>query len=106
MSDEQIRPDFVILGVPAEDAVYVYASQDLTKAELEAVVEEERVRSLADWRPPRREYTLTATMKAFTVARGETYADAFRALFESWTPPERRPYVLPGAPRSIGGTTP
>jgi hypothetical protein len=84
-------PDFVILGVQADDGVYVYASKDLTKAELEAITERREIDPDGIWRrfeSGRTTIILTATMREVILVKGDTYAEAFRSLFASWTPPE------------------
>ena len=112
-------PDWVMVGVPGPleerlgggTGVWLYASKDLTRAELEAEIprhaydywqEQEEWYAAATgslfsgghFRPPPPEYTITAVMRRFTVIQAPDYPAAFKALFESWTPgPAERPAV-------------
>jgi hypothetical protein len=100
----RIAPDWVMLGVSAEDGVYVYASSDLTQAELEAVADEMEMPTDGWFRRfevINRRYIITATMKTITIAKGDTYGEAIRNLFGSWTPPEPESKGLPEGPRGL-----
>jgi hypothetical protein len=103
-SQYRMRPDWVMLGVSAEDGVYIFASSDLTEAELEAVADEHEVFSDSIFRrfePINRRFYLRATMKTFTMVKGATYGEALRNLFNSWTPPEPERKAINEAPRGL-----
>jgi hypothetical protein len=84
------RPDWVVLGTPWQDGkVAILASKHLTAAELELVVEVDDDIMLADPDPlwlERRRCTLTVEMPTFTLIVADTYEQAFRALFDEWSP--------------------
>jgi hypothetical protein len=114
-------PDWVMLGVPgpvdpavgAEEGVWLYASKDLTAAQLKAEVDEEAER---DWMeqaiepgfllgalppPPRPIITITATLKSFVVVQAPDYPTAFEALFKRWRPEAAARAALPEGARKL-----
>jgi hypothetical protein len=98
MNMTQQRPDWVVLGVPAADGkVAVLASKDLNEAELSREVDYvhdfwggARIRAL----PARN--TLTVEMRTYTVVVADSYAEAFRTLFDTWSPDADRQEITAG----------
>lgn len=102
------RPDFVMVGLPRADGVELWASTELSYAELEA---ETRFRQYADydlgelfaspWYPPpepvSRQVTLRAGLGKFVIVRAPTYREALAALLarDDWSP--RRAELEPGS---------
>ena len=108
MSGEMMRPDFVLCGVSFDGGVVLFASETLTRAELETEVDEieiDPMRWTKDWisRPTRR--VLTATMRSYVMVRGATYREAMETLFTAWHPPDRAsaptPSPIPGGMKSL-----
>jgi len=95
----QSTPDWVMLGIPTPDGrVAIYASKELNHAEL--THETERDDYL--WSPydliqriPRRRIELTVNMRTYYVVTADTYAEAFRSLFDAWSPEPVRPELEP-----------
>lgn len=95
------RPDFAMVGGQSDGKFYIIASKTLTQAEL---------RWEADYLEPlyfgagrmldRQFYTLTAEMRDITMTVGDSYAEAFRTLFDEWSPEPDRP-ALPAPVRAI-----
>lgn len=126
MNCQVIAPDWVMLGVQAPDGVLVYASTDLTRAELEAKINRPGLFNLWEqdrFQAPPTVIEMQATMGSFVVAVGADYTEALRTLFEHWSPEdgdrrdptheqpsiEPTPLALPPAPcptcegsRSVG----
>ena len=94
-----IRPDFVLVGIPVPDGVELWASTELTYAELEA---ETRYRRYEDYSfeelfaspyyPPPEVVSHTVTLRAglarFVVVRAPSYPEALAALIKhpGWEP--------------------
>lgn len=86
------RPDFVLLGIPAADGVELWASTELSHAELEAEIQHTDVY----WDDPRdafpiitsRTYTLRAGLRKFVVVRAPSYREALAHLLAQpgWEP--------------------
>ena len=100
---EQQRPDWVVLGVQQGAKVAVYASKELTDAELRYEVDRyEEIR----WDPrfvvgPRPRIEMEVRMNTFIVVVADTYEQAFRRLFDTWSPePERM--AIETSQRAIG----
>lgn len=96
------RPDWVLLGVPNGIGVTVFGSLEMTEAELRA----ERELPLVPvgrfdmLEPGTTRYFISAQMKTFTMAHGETYAAALSVLFGYWDADARRdPARMPPALR-------
>lgn len=87
MTGSDFIPGWVMFGVErGPDAVCLYASKTLTKAELEAEVQEF---SVWNWQEPIRQrttFTITATMDNFVAIQATNWPSAFRALFSQWGP--------------------
>lgn len=96
MSDAMtyMLPDWVILGTANRDGdgVIIYASADLTEAELRVV---ERSDLSDGWPGPKEAFlrasrvdhvVMSTKMKTYIWVRGATYEDALRTLFEQWEP--------------------
>lgn len=120
-------PDWVMVGVPGPldeeigggQGVWLFASKDLTRAELEAEIprlaydiwqqEQERLAWMTGsifpppLPPPRPEYKITATMRKFIVIQARTYPEAFKALFDKWSPEPDAPPALEGQRAIEGG---
>lgn len=103
MIDSYPRPDWVVLGGPAPDGkVAVYASKDLNQAELAHEMDHPwDIRVSHPFREPARRITLTVEMRSYTVVVADTYADAFRHLFDAWSPDDDR-LALDAPQRAIG----
>lgn len=106
MTHSYFAPDWVMLGVAGDDgSVYIYASSDMTQAELEAVRDEPDLFDPYDASRTFRQdlrIILRAEMKTVTVVRGETYAQALRILLQGWTPPEPARPAISEAPKALG----
>lgn len=91
------RPDFVMVGSHLPNGkVCLFASKSLTEAELRT--ESEEFDSL-DHRyntttfEPRYRYFVTAEMRDWVQVVADDYAEAFRILFERWTPTGGQPQL-------------
>ena len=104
MSASERAPDWVVLGTSTADGrVAVYASKDLDRAELSEEIDHYRD-IFAYGSPIRREWRrieLTVEMRKYTVVVADTYADAFRRLFDAWSPDDDR-LALDAPQRAIG----
>lgn len=89
------RPDFVMVGGQADGKFYLLASKTLTEVELR--IEAER----PDWfnryddrlyRPLERHF-VTAEMRDYVLVVADSYAEAFRTLFDRWSPEPERPAI-------------
>jgi hypothetical protein len=99
------RPDWVMLGVPGPvpgGKVWLIASRELTRAELEVAVNYEDI-----WDDEvfpvtsvltSRKITLSCQMGKFVLIEADDYAAAFNALFEQWSPQPGQRVALPGTP--------
>lgn len=91
-------PDFVLVGIPADDGVFVYASDHLWAAEFH--VDSEAIDT--GW-PGHRviqgpsTITITTTGGDLRVAKGRTYGEAITALFRDWQPKDPERKGLPAA---------
>jgi hypothetical protein len=102
---ERQRPDWVMCGIPIDGKVGILASTDLTQAELEGVRDDfdlEMLGILDPVRSPRMRHTLTVRMDAFVLVVADTYEQAFRSLFQQWTPRQAARPQLDGGRRGIG----
>jgi hypothetical protein len=96
---DQSTPDWVMLGVPTPNGqVAVYASKELNHAELTHETEMDEYLWL--WsdliqRVPRRRIELTVEMRTYVVVIADTYAEAFRILFDEWSPEPARSELEP-----------
>lgn len=87
--DPEFHPDFVILGFRrSADEVEVWASNDLTRAELQALMHDEYPESVLGRvvRPLVYGYELRAGLRTFLLIRAPTYSAALRALMDQWNP--------------------
>lgn len=103
---QHLSPDWVILGVSAPPGVMLYASSDLTEAELQVEMGDP---SFGDsWevraRPTVTRVVMKTTMKTYVWVRGTDYADAIRTLFEHWSPERKGPQQLPTQPSLPSGS--
>ncbi len=96
------RPDWVICGIPWDGKVAILASTELDRAELEAQRDIFDPIDPYDFTEPIRlsptRYTLTVQMRQFVLVVADTYEQAFRSLFEQWTP-QRTDHAQLGASR-------
>lgn len=97
----RMPPDFVICGAPrANGGVAIFASRELTQAELNAELIEHTdiygILAAVEPNPVDVRYVLTATTKSFVQVVAEDYVSALRRLFEEWTPPTADRVALPG----------
>ena len=94
-------PDFVIVGVPADDGgVYVYASDHLWEVSFSMECDpiyysDGYTRRIVD--PGPRTFTIQTTGGNLLVAKGRTYGEAIQALFRDWQPTRPDPKGLPAA---------
>jgi hypothetical protein len=90
MDHDRSTPDWVMLGVPTPDGkVAIYASKELNHAELTHEIEQDDVFWRYDQRPrfpPRTRIELTVEMRTYVIVTADTYAQAFRVLFDEWSP--------------------
>ncbi len=86
------RPDWVMFGTPwSGGKVALLASKELTEAELVREVEE-----ITDWydNPIREEpvrMELTVAMRTYTMVVADTYEQALKTLFDTWSPTQAAP---------------
>jgi hypothetical protein len=107
------RPDWVMTGMPAPDGrpgVWLLASKELTRADIESVSERAPDMWLDDPRDVlpgpviSRRVTLSVGMRHFIIIEAADYPTAFRDLFARWSPePEPRPAIGPGLPEIAPG---
>lgn len=102
-----LGPDWVMLGVPDPDStgVLVYASDKLTRAELEVEIETADIYRLdspiAGSLITDRRFQLTATSRTLVWATGATYGDAIRNLMEHWAPETPSARAIGAGPRQL-----
>ena len=87
MSSAMMHPEWVMFGVDAGDGtVHLYASQTLSYVELEAVHEEISTFGRNFTQSLVRCIEFSGQMRDFVLVAGANYAEAFRRLFDTWTP--------------------
>jgi hypothetical protein len=97
--DATPSPDWVVLGLPTGDGrVAVYASKELNQAELASEVDHDEIRLDRLWMsdrsyPPVKRHTLSVEMRTYVIVVADTYPDALRRLFETWTPEPDQPAI-------------
>ena len=98
----QPRPDFVILGMPMpqHQQYMVWASDQLTQAELEIYTEHVQSFSSRLTRPVFDRIELTVGMHKIIRIVGNSYAECLMKLFNTWTPRQER--VTPEIDRAPG----
>lgn len=98
------RPDFVIVGVPADGRVMLMASTELNEVELRAETE------FDEWpdrygmlraEPRRTRYFLTTQMRGYVVVIADNYPEAFARLFRQWSPSDNPQDVLDAVVRAV-----
>jgi hypothetical protein len=93
------RPEWVIMGVAKDDGtVMLVASDQLSYAELEAVIDEEDLVSLYDRRVrilPQTRYEMRGELRSIIYTVGATWMEAFTRLFGLWEPEVPRRPQLP-----------
>jgi hypothetical protein len=87
--DYQVQPDWVMVGAPHGEQVALYASKELTRAQL--VTEMVKAPTYADLFgpmlvPPRYEHTVSVVMLTYVVMVGNTYGDCLAGLMRIWSP--------------------
>ena len=97
---DAVRPAWVILGTPVGNGqVAVYASKDLNDAVLTRELDEELGWGLdarsPHWLPGPQRIELTVGMRTYTVVVADTYQQALRTLFDTWSPDPARPALPP-----------
>jgi hypothetical protein len=96
---DRSTPDWVMLGVPTPNGqVAIYASKELNHAELTHETDEDDLREWLAWpvsRVPRQRIELTVEMRTYVVITADTYAQAFRVLFDEWSPEPGRSELEP-----------
>jgi hypothetical protein len=84
------RPDWVMCGTQWPGGqVAIFASTELNQAELEGQRDSYDIDPFAllgPVRTPPMRYTLSVEMRTFVIVVGDTYEQAFRSLFEQWSP--------------------
>lgn len=101
------RPDWVICGIPWDnDKVAILASTELSHAELETKADDIHVEAWEFVRPTRTttRYALVVHMRSFVIVVADTYEQAFRSLFEQWTP-QRQTQIAGHQPQISDGVT-
>jgi hypothetical protein len=97
-------PDWILLGAPIEGGdvgqrVQVFASDELTEAELKVEVHHPDPVWIGDWYTQNRasltEVRISATGKSYATAWGDTYEEAIANLMKFWAPKE------PGRPAAV-----
>jgi hypothetical protein len=95
---EAMRPDWVMLGVPRPGGgVRLYASRELTHAELELRLEHD-VRAFldGDLAGLSERMDINVGMRHFTLVEADTYPEALAHLLDVWSP-EPQPTAPAGA---------
>lgn len=87
----EVRPDWVMCGLPSGDGrVMILASTELSQAELEAQRDHfeliDPYDAFGPIYPGPTRYTLRIDMNRFVIVVADTYEQAFRSLFEQWSP--------------------
>lgn len=108
MSDQGIssclRPDWVMLGSPAEQpdgsqGVVLVASTQLNSAELSMELIATAGDLLGQWPLPK--YMVSADMREYVLIFAKDYGEAMRYLFEQWQPPETRRAAIGGSRKAL-----
>jgi hypothetical protein len=97
-----MRPDWVMLGVDrGAEGVMVFASSNLSIAELRVIVNEPvdfGYELLRRFDPSDRYFELETTMHDYVFVVGPDYATALRTLLGRWQPERGRQTALPSQP--------
>lgn len=90
-------PDWVVLGTPTDDGkVAVYASKDLTDAELRYEAEYNHTGRFGEvLRLLHRRIELTVGLNTYVIVVADTYEQALRRLFDAWSPEPDRLAIEP-----------
>ncbi|MCV7226079.1 hypothetical protein [Mycolicibacterium komossense] len=80
------RPDFVMVGGQSDGKFFLLASKSLNHVELS--MERDRIQAYGVWPEPwgRPRHTVTADMRDYVTIIADSYAQAFRDLFDVWDP--------------------
>jgi len=111
-SQFMFRPDFVICGGPLDDGVRLFASKELTHAELQMVMESQDVfwdysSLIPDARVlTNRRITLSVHMRTFVIVDAPDYGTAFEYLFKDWSPDQPKRKAIDPAQMAIEGKSP
>jgi hypothetical protein len=101
-----LNPDFVVCGGPTANGwVRLFASKDLTRAELDVVEDYEdidiswyRVEMLP--RRTHRTITLSTVLKHLIIIEAPDYKTAWESLFKDWSPERAaKPAITKGQPQ-------
>lgn len=93
------KPDFVVAGGQHDGYVFLIASKTLLRIKLEEKFQPvgqmgySPLDNFRFARPLDPQMALTAIFKDYVVIRAENYPEAWKALFEMWSP-ERGPHVV------------
>ncbi|MCV7004600.1 hypothetical protein [Mycobacterium gordonae] len=80
------RPDFVMVGGQDAGKFYLLASKSLTEVELRMEAERPDWLNYRYMLPPRERHFVKAEMRDYVVVMADSYSEAFRTLFEVWSP--------------------
>lgn len=82
------RPDFVMVGGQNAGKFYLLASKSLTDVELRMEAERPDLfdRFYRHLYPPLQRHFVKAEMRDYVVVMADSYSEAFRTLFEVWSP--------------------
>jgi hypothetical protein len=82
-----MHPEWVMFGVDAGDGtVHLYASKTLSYVQLEAIYEEISMFGRDFTQSLVRCIEFSGELRDFVLVAGADYAEAFRRLFDTWTP--------------------
>ena len=94
-------PDWVMLGVTTSEGVIVYASNELTQAELRERADVEIQMFGHGIVDTLQHYEVSAEMRSLVWATGVDYAEALRKIMTMWTPASRQRPTLNEGVRAL-----
>lgn len=93
--DDVTRPAWVMVGEENANQVTLYASNQLTEAELTTAIENVSAWDVYGSIHTVTTYTLSAVAQRIVIIRAPDWPTAFRRLFDCWSPDGDRPRLAP-----------